>query len=246
MFPIRDVNPTRIAPVVTVAIIALNLLVFFGWQPQTTEAAAVEFAYEHAAIACELTTGEALSPTEINSGICRDDAAAPEFAAKNVWVSAVVSMFLHGGLFHILGNMWFLWIFGNNVEEAFGRLWYLLLYLVTGLLATGAFVWLNPESTIPLVGASGAIAGVLGSYLVLFPQHRILSWFAFLFVPVPAIIFLGLWFLSQFGLEGQGIAWEAHAGGFVAGVVLTLPLRPLLLRRVRELHRPRSAILGSG
>lgn len=243
MFPIRDLNPTRIRPIVTVAIIAVNLAVFFLWQPQGSEQEATDFAYEYAAIACEITTAEPLSLDEISDDVCRNDAATPAFPDKNVFIAAVVSMFLHGGIAHILGNMWFLWIFGNNVEEAYGSLAYLALYLVTGLVATGAFVVLNPDSTIPLVGASGAIAGVLGAYLVLFPTHRVLTWFLFLFVPVPAIVFLGIWFFSQFGLPSEGIAWEAHVGGFVAGAVVTLPLRPVLLRRVAALHRPRRVFL---
>ncbi len=111
------------------------------------------------------------------------------------------------------------------------------------MIATAAFVAGNPDSTIPLVGASGAIAGVLGAYLVLFPKHRVLSWFMFLFVPVPAIIFLGIWLLSQFGLQSDGVAWEAHAGGFIAGMLITLPLRPRLLRRVTEIHQPSRSTL---
>lgn len=244
LFPIRDVNPTRTLPIISIAIIVANLLVWFLWQPQTTDADAVEFAYERAAIACELTTGEALSPSEIDTGMCRNDGAAGLFEDKNVWLAAVVSMFLHGGLFHLVSNMWFLWIFGNNVEEAFGRIPFLALYFATGLLATATFVVLNPDSTIPLVGASGAIAGVLGAYLVLFPTHRILSLFTVFFVPVPAVIFLGIWFFSQFGLQGEGVAWQAHAGGFIAGVLITLPLRSLLLRRVRQLHQPQSVMFG--
>ncbi len=238
MFPIRDLNPTRIRPIVTVLIIAANIAVFFLWQPQGSGDQAEDFAYEHAAIACEITTGEPLTTEERNTESCRDTGERGAFPGKNVWLAAVVSMFLHGGLIHIGGNMWFLWIFGNNVEEAFGGGSYLVFYLATGLIATGTFVAANPESTIPLVGASGAIAGVLGAYLVLFPTHRVLTWFLFLFVPVPALIFLGIWFLGQFGIQGEGIAWEAHAGGFIAGVLITLPIRARLLRRIEHLHRP--------
>ncbi len=237
MFPIRDLNPTRILPVVTLLIIGVNLVAFFFWEPQTDEEAVTAFLYERAAVACELTTGEALSEREIELGVCVDNAAdVPVFDGKNVWVAGAVSMFLHGGLFHILGNMWFLWIFGNNVEEAFGNAGYLAMYLAAGIAATAAFVVFNPETTEPLVGASGAIAGVLGAYLVLFPAHRVLTWFLFFFVPVPAIVFLGFWFLSQFGIADPGVAWEAHVGGFVFGIALTLPLRGMLLRRVEQLH----------
>ncbi len=238
LFPIRDLNPTRITPLLTILIIAANLAVFFFWQPATGDPAEQAFAYENAAIACELTTGDALSLEEINRQVCRSGAESAVFPDKNVWLAGLVSMFLHGGLFHLLSNMWFLWIFGNNVEEAYGAAGFLALYLVTGLVATGAFVLTNPESTIPLVGASGAIAGVLGAYLVLFPTHRVLTWIMLFFVPVPAILFLGLWLVSQFGIPGEGVAWEAHVGGFVAGALITLPLRPALVNRVAQLHRP--------
>ncbi len=244
LFPIRDLNPTRISPIATIAIIAVNVAVFFLWQPQGDTSDSQVFAYENAAIACELTTGHPLTATEINTGDCLADGATPVFPDKNIWLAALVSMFLHGGLFHLLGNMWFMWIFGNNVEEAFGTLGFLAFYLVTGLAATAAFVALNPNETIPLVGASGAIAGVLGAYLVLFPTHRVLTWFLFFFVPVPAIVFLGVWFLSQFGVQGDGVAWQAHVGGFAAGMALTLPLRPMLLGRVARLHEPRTSFLS--
>jgi len=145
-------------------------------------------------------------------------------------------MFLHGSIAHVLGNMWFLWVFGNNVEEAFGRLGYLLLYFGAGLAATLAFVLNNPDSTVPLVGASGAIAGVMGAYLVLFPVHRVMTIVFLVITAIPAMVFLGLWFLSQFALVGaeSGIAWEAHVFGFLVGVLVTLPLRPLLLRRTES------------
>lgn len=237
MFPIRDLNPTRIVPAVTLVIIGLNLAVFFLWQPREDAEGAV-FLYERAAIACELTTGDPLTLNEIDAGSCRDDArpAAEVFPGKNVWVAAVVSMFLHGGLFHILSNMWFLWIFGNNVEEAFGSLGFTAMYVAGGIAATAAFVAANPSETVPLVGASGAIAAVLGSYVVLFPAHRVLSWILIFFVPVPAALFLGIWFLSQFGIADPGVAWQAHVGGFLFGLLLTLPLRNVLLNRVQRLH----------
>jgi membrane associated rhomboid family serine protease len=132
--------------------------------------------------------------------------------------------------------MWFLWIFGNNVEEAFGNLGYLVLYLLGGLAATAAFVIANPDATEPLVGASGAIAAVLGAYLVLFPRHQVLTLLFVLFVPVPAVLFLGLWFLSQFGIQDVSVAWEAHVAGFLFGVVIALPLRAFLLERIATLH----------
>lgn len=238
MFPLRDLNPTKVAPILTITLIAINIAVFFLWQPRDDVAAETEFLYENAAIACELTTGDPLTEDEIVLDQCEDGSATPAFPEKSVWLAVVVSMFLHGGIGHLLSNMWFLWIFGNNVEEAYGIGGYLLMYLVAGVAATAAFVYANPDSTVPLVGASGAIAGVLGAYLVLFPTHRVLTIFFFIFVQVPAGAYLALWFLLQFAYQEPGVAWEAHVGGFIVGVLLTLPLRSVLLARVRRLHQP--------
>ena len=226
----------RITPYITVGLIAMNVLVFFFWQPQADDAAATtDFLYEHAAVAWrKLTTGEPISANEVRQDVCVDG-GEPVFPDKNVWSSAIVSMFLHGGLFHLLGNMWFLWIFGNNVEEAYGTFGYLALYIIAGLAATFAFVFVNPNATVPLVGASGVIAGVLGAYAVLFPRHRVLSLVFVIFVPVPALFFLGVWFVTQFAISDVTTAWEAHVAGFVVGVVVTLPLRNRLLGRVRAL-----------
>lgn len=239
MLPIRDINPTRIFPIATVVLIAINLLAYFLWQPDPSTRQGEEFLYEQAAVACEITTGDPLTVKERQTGQCLDNDTGPQpFADKNVWLAGFVSMFLHGSIIHILGNMWFLWVFGNNVEEAYGMLGYVVMYLVAGIVATASFIFLNGDATEPLVGASGAIAGVLGSYLVLFPRHRILTLLFVFFVPIPAMFFLGFWFLSQFAIADIGIAWEAHVGGFLLGVLITLPLREMLLRRVRALHTP--------
>ena len=238
MFPLRDLNPTRIFPILTIGFILINVAVYFLWQPHDSLDAEYEFLYENAAVACELTTGDPLTAAEIETGVCVNDTATPEFPSKNVWLAAVVSMFLHGGIGHLLSNMWFLWIFGNNVEEAYGTGGFLLVYLIAGLGATATFVFLNPEATVPLIGASGAIAGVLGAYLVLFPTHRILSIFIYFFVHVPAGLYLVFWFLLQFLTQDEGVAWEAHVGGFVIGALITLLLRPILSARLRRLHQP--------
>jgi len=246
LIPIRDLNPTRIFPLVTLLLIAANLATFFLWQPRDDPNREAAFLYENAAISCELTTGTPLTPAEIQSGVCNEhDTGAPvEFPDKNIWLAGLVSMFLHGGVVHILGNMWFLWIFGNNVEEAYGSLGFLTMYLASGIAATAAFVLASPTSTDPLIGASGAIAGVLGAYLVLFPTHRVLTLLLFFFVPIPAVLFLGIWFLSQFGLQDAAVAWQAHVGGFAFGVLLTLPLRTLLLRRIATLHSTMAGRFG--
>lgn len=239
MFPIRDLNPTRVAPILTIGLIIANVAVFFLWQPHNSQRAEDNFLYENGGIACELTTGQPLSLQErANQDVCRKDSAPAAFPDKNIWLAAFVSMFLHASVIHLLSNMWFLWIFGNNVEEAYGLGGFLALYLVTGIAATGVFVYANPDATSPMIGASGAIAGVLGAYLVLFPTHRVLTFFFFIFAQVPAGLYLALWFFLQFAYQEPGVAWEAHVGGFIAGVLVTLLLRPLLLGRVRRLHQP--------
>jgi len=224
----------------TLALIAANIAVFFFIQPLNDAAEEERFVYEYAAIACELTTGDPLSGEEITSGDCVETAAAPVFPDKNVYLAVVVSMFLHAGFGHLLGNMWFLWIFGNNVEEAFGRIGFLLLYFGAGVVATLGFVLLNREITDPLIGASGAVAGVMGAYLVLFPTHRVLSWFLFIIVAVPSVFFLLFWFIAQFALIGadSGVAWEAHVFGFGFGALVALPLRETMLRRVSRGRAP--------
>ena len=232
MLPIRDVNPTRVTPWITLLLIAASVLVFFVFQNQTSPAEQVEFLYQRAAISCEILGGEPLSLQEINQGSCGSSGGTPVFPDKQPLLSVLTSLFLHSGLGHLLFNMWSLWIFGNNVEEAFGHFGYLMLYLVGGIVATFAFALANADSTVPLVGASGAIAAALGAYAVLFPGHRVLTLVGWFLIPLPAILFLGFWFFAQFGLGGTNTAWEAHVGGFMFGLVVALLFRRSLLRRV--------------
>jgi len=232
LLPIRDINPGRTTPIVTVGLIAACLTVFFVFQSFDSPGAEVAFLYRRAAISCEITTGAPLTPAQIESGSCEQAGGAPVFPGKSPYLAIVVSMFLHGGLAHLFFNMWFLWIFGNNVEDAFGHVGYLALYLTGGVVATLVFVVLNVGSTVPLIGASGAIAAILGAYAVLFPAHRVLSLLGWIFVPLPAALFLGIWFVLQFGLGGTGTAWEAHVGGFLFGLIVATTLRGRLLRRV--------------
>jgi membrane associated rhomboid family serine protease len=218
-------------------LIGINVAVFFFLQPMDDEQAEIDFAYERAVIACEVTTGEPLTDAQIQGG-CDATGGSPEFPDKNVYAASVISMFLHGGIIHLLANMWFLWIFGNNIEEAFGRVAYLVLYLAAGMAATGAFIVANPDAVVPLVGASGAIAGVLGAYTILFPTHRILSLVFIVFVPVPAVVFLGIWFFMQFAVDQPGVAWEAHVVGFLFGMAAAAVFRTRLFRRLTRLHDP--------
>lgn len=244
MFPLKDHNPTRTRPVVTLALIAVNLAVFFLWQPsafwlpdpETAADEQGEFLYANAAVPCEIVQGRPVDVIEVSTNVCHEDPGEPIFPEKHVYLPLLVSLFLHGGLFHIGGNMWFLWLFGNNIEEVFGRLRYLAFYLVSGVFATLGFVALQADQAVPLVGASGAIAGVLGAYLALFPTRRILGLVGIWPIPVPAALFLGLWFFGQFATSDESIAWQAHAAGFAFGFVVAFALRAPLLRRLRRLH----------
>jgi membrane associated rhomboid family serine protease len=233
VIPLHDDNPTRRLPIVTVAIIAVNVFVFFFIQPRTGSQE-VEFTYEHAAIPCEVTQGEPLSIGEIQTGDC-DQAAVvgdPEpFPDKNVYLSVIYSMFLHGSFLHLAGNMLFLWVFGNNVEDHLTPVGFLLFYLFVGVLAMVAQVVPDPGSTTPVIGASGAIAGVMGAYLVFWPHARILTYIPLLLFVVlylPAALVLAVWFALQFLTNpNSGVAWMAHVGGFAAGALIALALRAL-------------------
>ncbi len=233
MFPLKDENPTVHRPVLTIAIILACVGAYFGPQQGLSDLGqALDFNLEWAAIPCELQTGEPLSNAEIedtfidgNDAACVDDdgAASTRHPDKIVYLGVLTSMFLHGGLMHLLGNMWFLWIFGNNIEDRLGRFWYLAFYLVGGAFATLAHFIVQPSSTIPVVGASGAIAAIMGAYAIWFPNAPVRTLIALFIRDISAKWFLGLWFVFQFftGTD-SGVAWMAHVGGFVFGVMVGL------------------------
>jgi membrane associated rhomboid family serine protease len=236
VFPIRDLNPTHGYTYLTLLIIVANLAVFFLWQPfgQGAEAE-VEFLYRQAIVACELIEQRPLTLVELASGNClQSPAGAAIFPDKNVWLAVLTSMFLHANLIHLAGNMWFLWIFGDNVEDRFGHLGFLAVYFLAGIAGTVGFVLSRPTEVTPLIGASGAVAGVLGAYLVLFPWRPVLAFAGFFLLPVPAALFIGLWVVGQFLVVDASVAWEAHVYGFAAGVVLAIALRPFLNRHARR------------
>jgi membrane associated rhomboid family serine protease len=251
MFPYRDENETIRTPYATFVLIALNVGVWLLIQGAGSSLALARSICDLGLIPGELTLS--VPPgTRFPMGeglVCLTD---PGRQTAHIFTS----MFLHGSWMHILGNMWFLWIFGNNVEDAMGRLRFVVFYLLTGVAATLAQVILNPASAVPMVGASGAISGVMGAYIVLYPHVRV-----FMIVPLgfiltsmawPAWMMLGYWFLLQFvsGLivrgEGGGVAFWAHFGGFVAGAVLIkLFARPDYLAAHQSGHwRPRRVGFG--
>jgi len=244
MIPLKDHNPTRRFPIITILLLVVNVYVYFLVQrPSEGEQRQLEFSLSYAAIPCELVQGEPLSKNELVRTFGRvndSEACAPAgtddspagFPDKPVYLAVLYSMFLHGSLLHIAGNMLFLWVFGNNIEDRMGIPGYILFYLAGGLAATAAHVLVQPDSTIPVVGASGAIAGVMGAYLVLFPNVRIFSVVFVILVffrDIAAKWLLGFWFISQFFTNpNAGVAWVAHVGGFAFGALVALLLRDRL------------------
>ncbi|HUS61046.1 MAG TPA: rhomboid family intramembrane serine protease [Acidimicrobiales bacterium] len=247
MLPLKDENPTRRLAILTVALIAACVIVYFFVQPTAQTAlvasedkaiANLEFNFTNAAIPCELVQRRPLTTEEVHDTVVdgvanacdRSPSGPPAVPGKAIFLAVLYSMFLHGGLLHLGGNMLYLWVFGNNIEDTRGRLQYLVFYLLAGVVATITHVLTQPSSTVPLVGASGAVAGVMGAYLVLYPNVKIRS------IPmVPFLIFfigtfrisakwlLGFWFISQFFINPNGgVASMAHVGGFAFGVLAGL------------------------
>jgi membrane associated rhomboid family serine protease len=236
VLPLRDRLATRSTPWVNRLLLLINLGVFVLLEPWAAPSPCTQEAFflQHAAIPREITEAEPLDAREV--ALATDPACGLEANPdKNVWFSIVSAMFLHAGWGHLLGNLLFLWIFGDNVEDAFGHLGYLAFYLVSGVLATMAFVVPAADSLGTLVGASGAIAAVLGSYLVMFPRSRItVIVLPFWFLPfrLPALLVLGFWLFVQFtevevaSMSGGGVAYLAHIAGFIVGMIATWLLRP--------------------
>jgi membrane associated rhomboid family serine protease len=249
VLPLKDVNPTRRTPVITLALIVASVLVFLLWQREPTRSPLEDliFNLEQAAIPCEVVQARPLTEQELEAtfgarggdveacGVGREDAPAL-VSDKRVFLAVFTSMFLHGGFLHIGGNMLYLWIFGNNIEDHLGHLRYLLFYLVGGVAAAATHIALEPDSTIPVVGASGAVAAVMGAYLTWFPRAPIRTLLFLglpLFVTIQAKWLLGFWFVLQFFTSpNSGVAWAAHVGGFVFGAVVGL-----LVRSVRPVQR---------
>lgn len=207
MIPLKDNIPTKRFPIITVFLIIANGVAFF-YQLTLGLEKGVELIRLYGLVPFELTR---VSPYPLS-------------------MTLITSMFLHGGFFHIIGNMLYLWIFGNNVEDSMGRIRFLSFYLLSGIVAGLAQTYVNPGSHVPMIGASGAVSGILGAYLVLYPHARVITlvtfgWFIRL-IEVPALVVLGFWAIVQFlnGVltfgHGSGVAWFAHIGGFISGALL--------------------------
>ncbi len=217
MIPLRDKNPTRKFPIVTVLLIIINVLMFFY----------------------QLSLGNRFDDLFFNYGMIPNKIVHLDFANPLIILTLLTSIFLHGGWLHLAGNMLYLWVFGDNVEDKMGRMRFLLFYILCGVSASILHIIIEPTSMIPTIGASGSISGVLGAYLLMFPKARVVTLIPiFVFIQItelPAFIILGLWFILQFingmislGYETAGmggVAWWAHIGGFVAGMILLIPFR---------------------
>lgn len=243
MFPYRDDNPTLKTPIVTLILIGVNVVMWVVVQGMGAEPLLSRSVCE-----LGLIPGEFLGLLPAGATVPMGPQTVCVLGDEQTWFTPVTSMFLHGGWFHLIGNMWFLWVFGNNVEDSMGHLRFLAFYVLCGLVAAAAQTFMSPASPIPMVGASGAISGVMGAYIVLYPKVRIHMLVVLVIfvtrIVVPAYLMLAYWFLLQLlgggltsGSEG-GVAFWAHAGGFVAGALLIYVFRdPELVAKHRALAR---------
>ena len=247
MFPIGDDNSDRTrTPYITYALIVINILVFVFLQDMGRN---IDFTFAYSTVPGEIITGHDIvtSSRTVENPYTGHPETVPGLGvtAIPVYLTLISSMFMHGGLAHIGGNMLYLWIFGDNLENVMGHLRYLLFYLLCGVIASLCHVFTShltdQSSLVPSLGASGAISGVLGGYMLLFPTRRVRVWFILGFWAVPAFLAVGMWFVFQVingvgalgGKEGSGIAYAAHIGGFIAGLILV----KLFARQPRVIER---------
>jgi membrane associated rhomboid family serine protease len=242
MFPLRDDNPHFLVPIACRALISINAAVWVLVQGLGSETALAS-----SVCTLGLIPGELLGTLPAGTSFQVSATAVCTLTSDPAWHTVVTSMFLHGGWLHILGNLWFLHVFGNNVEDAMGHARFVAFYLLCGIAAAAAQVLSDPSSGVPMVGASGAIGGVMGAYVVLYPRvhvHMLLVLgFYVTTVAVPAVLMLGYWFLVQLvggfgslGAQGGGVAFWAHVGGFGSGALLVFPFRNRDLLRRHPFH----------
>jgi membrane associated rhomboid family serine protease len=250
LIPLKDDIPTRRFPVLTVAIILINIGVFFFFQgaytepesyfnDRVTEYGVIPYEVSHPDKQCELSNDQVLCEGQAGVSGDADEDLAP------MWLTLITSMFMHGGLLHLGGNMLFLWIFGNNIEDSMGRGRFIAFYLLGGLTATALQTLVDPNAAVPTIGASGAVAAVLGGYALLYPRARVVTLviiiFFFTVITLPALLVLGLWIALQIasglselnapvGNAEGGVAYFAHIGGFFFGLLLI----KLFANRVHE------------
>ncbi len=224
MIPLKDDNPTEIFPYVTIGLIVINVLIFLLQVAQGTE------FQQHLILRLGVIPYEITHFTDIHPA-----------AAIPVPLTLLSSMFMHAGFLHLGGNMLYLWIFGNNIEDSMGHIKFIFFYLICGLLASFSHILLESDSQIPMIGASGAISAVLGAYILLYPRAQVITLVPiFIFIRIirlPAVLFLGIWFLMQLLSSGGGVAWYAHIGGFIAGFVLIFLFSKKGKRRFKKFKR---------
>jgi membrane associated rhomboid family serine protease len=226
MIPIRDRNPSGTFPYITIGIIVINVFIFL---------------YE---LSLGLDLGVFLHRYGVVPVKVTHYYQASDLTFLDTFFPFLSSTFLHGGFIHLIGNMWFLWIFGDNIEDKLGHVKYLLFYILCGVIASSIHVYFNSQSEIPCIGASGAIAAVLGAYMVTFPRARVITvvpiFFFLQIIELPAVVVLGFWICIQFfsgavsltaSTSGGGVAWWAHIGGFVSGIMLFYIIRVLFVRK---------------
>lgn len=240
MIPIGDDDSDRkIIPFVNYIFIAINILVFIVYQKLGSD---IGFTYSYATVPAEILTGQDIitEPILVQDPITGQQVEIPGLGitAMPVWLTLITSMFMHGGFAHLGGNMLYLWVFGDNLEDRLGHIRYFLFYILCGIIASLTHVFsdylFGENHLIPSLGASGAISGVMGGYLLLFPTRRVTVFFIFLLIKLPAFIVLGAWILLQLangtgylgGSEASGIAYAAHIGGFIAGLLLIKKFHP--------------------
>lgn len=229
MIPIADLNPTRRTPYITIVLIVVNVLAFV-YELLLNNRQLTLLLQQYGVVPLELTCSS-LAAVGSGSRLCLGVGSNVSLISE--WRTLLTSMFLHGGWAHLLGNMLYLWVFGDNIEDYLGHVRFIIFYLICGVIAAFAQIIIGPFSGIPVIGASGAIAGVLGGYLLLFPANRVITLiplFFFFRVQLPAILVLGFWFVIQFfngvmqvgtmQFQDGGVAFFAHIGGFVAGFIL--------------------------
>ena len=250
MFPYKDENPTELTPVVTLGIIAVNALVWL-----LVQGLGADEPLARSVCQLGLIPGEVLRTVPPGTSVPLGPGVHCVLTADAHWSTVLTSMFMHGGWFHIIGNMWFLWVFGNNIEDSMGHARFVVFYLLCGVAAAGAQMVVAPRSVVPMVGASGAISGVMGAYTLLYPRVRVHTLVTLGFfvttVTLPAYVMLGYWFVLQLlmGAVGAlsptegGVAVWAHVGGFLTGLLLVkLFANPEFLERRRAgVFLPRDA-----
>ena len=224
VIPISDINPARNTPVISRIFMFTTVGVFLLIQPKN-QIELFNFFYQYSAIPCELVNYSPISESQFYNNDCFNNQSSSIFPEKNLLLSVISANFFHANFIHILGNLWSFWIFGNNVEDKLGKFRFIIFLICIGIISISVHTYLNQDSLIPIVGASGIVSGLMGAYVFMFPNARLLVLvpFGFLFpTTIKAKFFMVFWFLSQIliSISDQNISWEAHVGGFVFGYLL--------------------------